>query len=346
MPVVWNSNHLLHDPGGEVWVGVRIPGTETHERLERILEAVVDSGGVLVEAPTLGPDILAGVHTAELVDFLSTAWEEWEAWGYTVDPGADRVVPYVFALPAAAPWPTTPRSPAARAGQHAMDTMTLIGPGTWQAALGAASAAAHAADMVSSGASVVYAAVRPPGHHVGTSFYGGSCYLNNAAVAAHRLTATFATVAVIDVDAHHGNGTQQIFWERGDVLYGSLHVDPGHGWFPHYVGYATETGGAPGANRNLPLAPGTGDEVWLEALTNLAQFAAGVDALVVSLGVDAARDDPESPLDVTVDGYATAARILGELGLPTVLVQEGGYHLDTIGHLVMAFLTGYEGAMR
>jgi acetoin utilization deacetylase AcuC-like enzyme len=346
MPVVWNSNHVMHDPSGEVWVGVRIPGTETAPRLERILEAVSAAGANPVTAPTHGAEILARVHSDSLVEFLAGAWQAWEEWGYTTDPGADRVIPYVFALPDVAPADVVPRSPAARAGQHAMDTMTLIGPGTWEAALGAASAAAHATDLIIGGEHAVYAAVRPPGHHVGTSFYGGSCYLNNAAVAATRLLAAFGSVAVIDVDAHHGNGTQQIFWDRSDVRYGSVHVDPGEGWFPHYVGFAGETGGAPDSNRNLPLPPGTGDGDWLAAVADLAGFATGASALVVSLGVDAAAADPESPLQVSIAGYARAGEVLGELGLPTVIVQEGGYDLDTIGDLVVAFLTGYEGAQR
>lgn len=326
-------------------MGVRIPGTEVGARLDRILAAVSGAGAEPVGAPEFGTEILHAVHTPDLVEFLSTAWLAWDEWGYTTEPGVDRVVPYVFALPDAAPAGAPARSPAARAGRHAMDTMTLIGPGTWEAALGAASAAAHAADLVGSGRPAVYAAIRPPGHHVGTSFYGGSCYLNNAAVAAARLAATGATVAVIDIDAHHGNGTQQIFWERTDVRYGSVHVDPGAGWFPHYAGYADETGSG-GSNRNIPLAPGTGDESWLEAVAALAAFGRGADALVVSLGVDAAAGDPESPLEVTPDGYSTAGRILGELGLPAVIVQEGGYDLDLIGQLVVAFLTGYEGAGR
>lgn len=346
MPVVSNSNHSLHDPAGEVWVGVRIPGTETHQRLDRILAALAEAGAASVAAPMLGPGILDGVHTPELVEFLSTAWESWEEWGYTTEPGADRVVPYVFALPDIAPVARPVRSPAARAGLHAMDTMTLIGPGTWEAALGGASAAAAAADRVTSGTPAVYAAVRPPGHHVGTSFYGGSCYLNNAAVAAQRLGARFGTVAVVDVDAHHGNGTQQIFWDRADVLYGSVHVDPGEGWFPHYVGFADETGGAPGSNRNMPLAPGSDDEPWLAAVSELAEFSAGAEALVVSLGVDAAAGDPESPLEITRAGYAAAGELLGALGKPTVIVQEGGYNLDTIGDLVVAFLTGFQGVNR
>jgi acetoin utilization deacetylase AcuC-like enzyme len=149
---------------------------------------------------------------------------------------------------------------------------------------------------------------------------------------------------VIDLDAHHGNGTQAIFWERSDVRYGSLHVDPAAGWFPHYFGHAHETGtgAGRGATRNLPLAEGSGDRAWLEAVRELVEYAAGADALVVSLGVDAAADDPESPLQVTADGYAAAGRLLGSLGVPAVVVQEGGYHLDTIGGLVAAYLDGHE----
>jgi acetoin utilization deacetylase AcuC-like enzyme len=151
-------------------------------------------------------------------------------------------------------------------------------------------------------------------------------------------------VAIVDLDAHHGNGTQAIFWEREDVRYGSLHVDPGAGWFPHYFGHAHETGArdGAGATKNLPLAEGTGDGPWVEAVRQLAEYAVEADALVVSLGVDAAADDPESPLQVTSEGYAAAGRLLGSLGVPAVVVQEGGYHLDTIGGLVAAYLDGHD----
>jgi acetoin utilization deacetylase AcuC-like enzyme len=146
-------------------------------------------------------------------------------------------------------------------------------------------------------------------------------------------------VAVIDIDAHHGNGTQEIFWERDDVLVGSVHVDPGAGWFPHFVGFAEESNRA---NRNLPLAPGTADDLWLEAVHELADWVTGVAALVVALGVDAAARDPESPLEVSAAGYREAGRILGALGLPTVVVQEGGYDLESIGALVLETLVGLE----
>ncbi len=223
--------------------------------------------------------------------------------------------------------------------------MTLIGPGTWEAARAALDAAVTAADLVLAGEPVAYACCRPPGHHVTRTCFGGSCYLNNAAAAADRLRAgTEGRVAVIDIDAHHGNGTQAIFYDDPGVLTGSVHVDPAAGWFPHYLGFADETGG--GANRNVPLPPGTGDDGWTEAVAGLAEWAAGADALVVALGVDAAGGDPESPLDVTADGFRAAGRALGELGLPTVVVQEGGYELDTIGRLVLEALAGIEEGAR
>ena len=149
---------------------------------------------------------------------------------------------------------------------------------------------------------------------------------------------------MIDLDAHHGNGTQAIFYERADVYVGSLHIDPGAGWFPHYVGYADErgTGEGLGANRNLPLAPGTGDGAWLKAVDILCEEAAThrTEALVVSLGLDAAASDPESPLQVSAEGYRRATARIAELG-PVVVVQEGGYDLSAIGHLVVAALDGF-----
>jgi acetoin utilization deacetylase AcuC-like enzyme len=151
-------------------------------------------------------------------------------------------------------------------------------------------------------------------------------------------------VAVLDVDAHHGNGTQSIFYEDPRVLTGSVHVDPGEGWFPHFLGFAGETGAGAGAgaNRNLPLAPGAGDDEWVGAVRELARWAGEARALVVALGADAARGDPESPLAVTGAGFRAAGWALGELALPTVVVQEGGYDLDAIGALVVEFLSGLE----
>ncbi len=346
MPVVWSDSHRLHDPGGEVWVGVRTSGTELPERAERIRAALAAQGVRFVGPERQADDALTSVHDPELAGHLSEAWSEWNAAGLTEDPGQDRVVPYLFPHPDLFSGRPAHRAASitARAGQFAYDTMTLIGPGTWDAARTALEAAVTAADLVLDGAPAAYACTRPPGHHVTRRCFGGSCYLNNAAAAAARLRAGGRTpVAVIDVDAHHGNGTQAIFWDDDEVLTASVHVDPGAGWFPHFLGFEDERG-ARDSNRNLVLAPGTGDDGWVDAVSALADWARerGASALVVALGVDAAGGDPESPLAVTAAGFREAGRALGSLGLPTVVVQEGGYNLDTLGELVVEALTGIE----
>lgn len=330
----------------EVWVGVPTDGTELPERVDRILDTLSDHERV--EATEHDDDVLNRVHASVLVDHLRTVHDKWMEGPYDELVGQDRVVPYVFPTPAMTQGMpmTTAAATHGRAGQFGYDTMTLVGPGTWSAARAAVDCALTAVDLVADGAPTAYALCRPPGHHATRDGYGGSCYLNNAAVAAQALRdAGHATVAVVDLDAHHGNGTQAIFWERADVRYGSLHVDPGAGWFPHFFGHAHETGSGAGegATRNLPLPEGTGDRQWLEAVRELTEYAAGADALVVSLGVDAAAEDPESPLQVSAEGYAAAGRLLGSLGVPSVLVQEGGYHLETIGGLVAAYLDGHTG---
>lgn len=347
MPVVWSDRHRLHEPGGEVWVGVRTPGTELPARAQRIREALTAAGATVVEAEEQPDDAVHGVHDPALTAYLASAWDDWEAAGLTEDPGQDRVVPYLFLHPGLFAGDGRPRTAAAisaRAGQFAYDTMTLVGPGTWEAARSAQDVALTAAGLVLDGAPAAYACCRPPGHHATRTCFGGSCYLNNSAAAAARLREGTGggPVAVLDVDAHHGNGTQAIFYDDPSVLTGSVHVDPGAGWFPHFLGFEEEKG--PGANRNVPLAPGAGDEDWLDAVAGLAEWAreGGAQALVVALGVDAAGGDPESPLEVTADGFRAAGRALGALRLPTVIVQEGGYDLDAIGGLVREALTGIE----
>jgi acetoin utilization deacetylase AcuC-like enzyme len=349
MPVVWSEQCLRHEPEGEVWLGVWEAGTEVPERASVLLAAVTRAGGSVVPAVSHSDDALLLVHDAALIEHLATIWRRWEAGGYVASHGRRRVVPYVF--PAAGLLGGLPaRAPAAvhaETGLFCYDTMTLIGPGSWEAIRAAADAALTAADLVAgeSGPRLAYALCRPPGHHAGRGCYGGSCYLNNAALAAAALRRGGAgRVAVIDLDAHHGNGTQAIFYERDDVYYGSVHVDPGAGWFPHYVGFADERGSGHGlgANRNVPLAPGTGDDGWLAGVEVLCLDvrSLGADAVVVSLGVDAAAGDPESPLRVSADGFHRGGKLVGGLGLPVVAVQEGGYDLASLGDLVVAALSG------
>ena len=189
IPLVWSDAHRLHEPDAEIWVGVRTPAVEIAERAERIRAALTEAGAPVVEAERHDDAALLAVHDAALLEFLATAWEEWERAGLPVDPGQDRVVPYIFPHPGltAGLEPAVPAATWARTGAFCFDTMTLIGPGTWEAAAGAADAALTAADLVAGGAAAAYACCRPPGHHVTRSAYGGSCYLNNAAIAAARL---------------------------------------------------------------------------------------------------------------------------------------------------------------
>jgi acetoin utilization deacetylase AcuC-like enzyme len=336
LPFVWSDDCLRHEPQAEVWIGTSTPAAEVPARALAIRDALLAVGAPEVPAIPHDDSTLLAVHDPALVEFLRTAWDEWSA----ADLPSDRVVPYIFARAELTGGrdPAIPTAVWARPGLFAYDTMTLIGPGTWEAARAAVDVALTAVDLVSDGERVAYACCRPPGHHVTRSLYGGSCYLNNSAVAAAALLDRLGgPIAVVDIDAHHGNGTQELFLHRSDVLTASVHVDPGAGWFPHFLGFAAENDGA---NLNLPLAPGTGDDGWLAAVQKAAVFAASARALVVAFGVDAATGDPESPLEVTAAGYRAAGRILGELGLPTVVVQEGGYDLDTIGSLVVETLTG------
>ncbi|HEV3014112.1 MAG TPA: histone deacetylase family protein, partial [Actinomycetota bacterium] len=231
-----------------------------------------------------------------------------------------------------------------RPGWFCFDTATPMVAGSFSAALAAADAALTAADLVAAGAPAAYALCRPPGHHAGPGYYGGFCFLNNAAIAArslHRL----GRVAVVDVDFHHGNGTQDVFWEDPEVLYVSLHGDPA-GHYPHFTGAADETGGGAGAgtNRNLPLPDGTGDDAYLEALAEAMAVVAGFDpaTLVVSAGFDTFAGDPIGAFQVTTGGFRRIGAALAAAGRPTVVVQEGGYAVEALGANALALLQGVQ----
>jgi acetoin utilization deacetylase AcuC-like enzyme len=346
IPVVWHADCLLHQPAGEVWLGLREDGTEVPDRARVILDALISAGAPVLAPRPHDPAALLAVHDHRLVDHLATIWTRWEAGGYPTEYGRDRVVPYVFptaAMLAGLPI-RRPTATHAQVGMFCYDTMTLVGPGSWEAIRAAADCARSAAALISAGHQAAYALCRPPGHHAGPAGYGGSCYLNNAAVAAQALRrGGAAKVAVLDIDAHHGNGTQAIFYDRADVFYGSVHVDPAAGWFPHYLGFAAERGhgAGQGANRNIPLPPGSGDGAWLAAVDQLCADvrAHRADAVVLSVGVDAAAADPESPLQVTAAGYRAAGELIGQLG-PVAAVQEGGYDLPSLGEYVLATLIG------
>lgn len=353
MQVFWSPRTRLHEPKGEIWVGKPDPGDEVPERVDLILAALTAAGHVAVEAGPHDDAALRQVHSAPFLNHLEGIHAAWMASTIPERIGQDRVVAYAFPSPAFLDGlpAHVPVAIQARAGVYAFDTMTPVGPGTWAAARAAVDCALAAADAVAGGAPAAYALCRPPGHHATSAGYGGSCYLNNAAVAAQALRlAGHERVAIVDLDAHHGNGTASIFYARSDVFYGSVHIDPGAGWFPHFVGFPDETGvgAGAGATMNVVLPPEAGDERWLEAVRTVATAAQrhGATALVVSLGVDAAADDPNSPLRVTTKGYRAAGEMLHALRLPTVVVQEGGYHLPTLGGLVASFLAPFGASAR
>ncbi|EHL97246.1 putative acetylpolyamine aminohydrolase [Acetobacteraceae bacterium AT-5844] len=311
---------------------------EVPERAGALLAALHRMGLAPKEPEAATRDAMLAVHDAGYLDFLETAARHWQDL-----PGAGpEAVPNMHPSPEMLEeGAICPEAIIGRVGWYTADTACPIGPGTWEAVAGAAGVALAAADSVASGGTA-YALCRPPGHHAYAARAGGHCYVNNSALAAERLRASGAArVATLDIDAHHGNGTQGIFWKRGDVLTVSVHGDP-DGYYPWYVGHAGETGAADGegCNLNLPLARGTADEGWLAAIdAGIAKIQAfGADALVVPLGFDASEHEPLSFLSVTADGFSRAAEKIAALKLPTVLVQEGGYGVEVIGGLLERFL--------
>ena len=338
MKIVYSDKHAQHDPQTFVVRGVKQRSAEQPERATRLLAAATGAGHEITAPRAFGPGPAAAVHTANYLDFLQTAAREWAKL-----PGAsDEVVPNVH--PARQP-ATYPKGLTGRAGWHQVDMGCPIGPHTWDAALAATEVATTAAELVLSGTREAYALCRPPGHHAVADMAGGFCFLNNSAVAAQHLRTRHARVAVLDVDVHHGNGTQGIFYERADVLTVSIHADPDY-YYPYFWGHAHETGQGAGAgfNLNLPLPLGSADAPWLAAgdtaLARVKAFAPS--ALVVALGLDASESDPLQGLKVTGPGFHAMAARIAQLGLPTVLVQEGGYLGDDLGRNLVQFLAGFE----
>ena len=347
MPVVVAPDHVHHDVATGVWCGVTEATDELPARAEIIATACAAAGARMVEAEDHGLEALLRVHDERFLDVLRSAHQRWVADGHLESPGIPYVTPYFFPPVAGPRGGNRSRGAAtirAEIGFYAMDTLTCIGAGTWIGAKAASDAAATAARLVAGGERVAYAVCRPPGHHAGRAFFGGSCYLNNAAVAAaHLRNGGAGRVAIVDIDAHHGNGTQAIFWNDPSVFYGSVHVDPAAGWFPHTVGHADEVDDT-GTNCNMPVHPVADDGDWLNACTTLLATIRHFepDAVVVSLGVDAAVDDPNSPLLVTDRGFAAIGRMLAGLDRPTVFVHEGGYVLETLAEHTLAVLVGFE----
>ena len=285
-----------------------------------------------------GREILQAVHDAGYLSFLETACARWPD---LPDPKGPMVQAHSYAVR------RMDRCPTAFEGQlgyYLSSSSVPLGPRSWRSILASARCAIEAADLVRQGARESYALCRPPGHHAYTDLAGGYCYLNNAALAAAWLRRSHDRVAILDVDVHHGNGTQGIFYDRPDVLFVSIHADPNDA-YPWYAGYADETGvGAGlGTTLNLPLPVGTGDDAYRAALERALRAIRAFDprALVVSLGLDAFEGDSSHLMRVTTQGFAGIGAPIGDLGLPTVIVQEGGYAVEALRRNLTSFLSGF-----
>lgn len=340
MKAFYAAEQKRHDPKMFLSSGAQQPNPEQPERVERLL-AGAKAAGCTVERPRehgLGP--VAAVHTPEYLDFLEHIFARWQR----IEGASKEVIPNIHPLARDGAYPA---SAVGQAGYHMADTACPISAETWESALWSAWSAVEAAESVMAGAQSAYALCRPPGHHAFADVAGGFCFINNSAVAAQALRKQAVRVAILDVDLHHGNGTQDIFYERADVLTVSIHADPGS-FYPFFWGYAEERGSGPGEgfNLNLPLPIGSGDGAFLEALERglsaVREF--GAEALVVALGLDAYEGDPLAGLNVTTAGFAAIARRIAALRLPTVLVQEGGYPNDALGTNLVSFLGAFEEA--
>ena len=341
MKTVFSPLHAGHSGQMELIAGAIVPGFEKPSRAE-IIRARVESERLGPIVPPVEHDLAAAkrVHAADFIDFLPTVWPLWQATGRS-----GSAMGFT--------WPTRglrgdvrPQSIDALLGYYSFDAGATFVAGTWDAIKSSCDVALTAAALVGDGEAAAFALCRPPGHHAGTAFMGGYCYINNAAVAAQRFRDQGAArVAILDVDYHHGNGTQEIFFARPDVLVVNLHGDP-MTEYPFFLGHADERGAGPGEgfNHNYPLPFGTGWAEWSAALEDGCRKVAAYapDVLVVSLGVDTFEKDPISQFKLKSEDYPKIGRRIARLGLPTLFVMEGGYAVDEIGINAVGVLTGFE----
>ena len=340
MDIIYDEGHRGHAGRFELGAGELVPCFEKPERAEFVLAAVRRAALGEIESPArYGVAPVSRVHSEAYLEFLRTAWSEWKALAGDVD-----------ALPLTSPVrhfsDRVPDSIIGQLGYYSFDTAAPITEGTWEAATAAVDCSLTALAKIRGGARGAFALVRPPGHHAARDLYGGYCYLNNAAISAqHFVDEARGRVAILDVDYHHGNGTQSIFYDRGDVLFTSLHGDP-HQEFPFYLGHAEERGIAAGegANRNFPMPWGTSAVTWFDALEEacgeIERF--GPELLVVSLGVDTFKEDPISQFLLASDDYSRLGERIARLGHPTLFVLEGGYAVEEIGINVANVLGAFD----
>jgi acetoin utilization deacetylase AcuC-like enzyme len=350
--VVHTERHRAHDPKVETYLGLPVPANEVPARADAILAALRADGGFAVVPPTEhGVDPILAVHDPGLVRFLEEAWPEVERQRL------DREFLVADTYPARAMFAgmsdafvaarREPEAIGGRVGWWGLDSSNPLVAGSYDAARGAVDVALTAADLVLGGETVAYGLCRPPGHHAAAAMAGGYCFFNNAAIAAQSIVQrTGERVAILDVDVHHGNGTQQIFWRRDDVLYASLHSDPRR-LYPFFLGHADEVGEGPGrgANLNLPQPLRADDARYLADLDRALEWIASAPGsiVVVSLGFDTYQHDPIGDLALTTDGYREMGRRVAALGRRLVVLQEGGYHVGDLGANARAWLRGAGG---
>lgn len=340
MLTVYSEDHKLRDARTELYGGELVPPFECPARVDYILQQIKTVNLGEVQAPNpFDLSALTSVHDADFLQFLETCAADWQAAGYQ-----GEAIPSCW--PARGMQQRLPDDIEGKLGYYAMAAETSISNGTWEAARASADVALTAQQVIHDGASSAFALCRPPGHHAAADLFGGYCFINNAAVSAQAFIEQGANrVAILDVDFHHGNGSQAIFYHRSDVLFLSLHGDPRDA-FPHFLGYTDETGAGDGEgyNINYPMGPGTDFVTWRGALVDALQKAKrfGAEALVISLGVDTFEHDPISFFKLTSDDFKSYGALIATLGIPTLFVMEGGYAVEEIGINAVNVLQGFE----
>lgn len=337
MLTIYSDDHRLHAAKAELDAGTMKPAVERPERADMILRHVREAKLGPVEGPdSFGTGPLEQVHTIAYLSFLRSAFDEWtERYGTSDAFAINWAVRGLRQI--------IPEAIDGKLGYFGGDAGTPITAGTWQAATASAAVALTGAWRLRDG-DPVFALCRPPGHHASRDVFQGYCFLNNAAIAAQWLRDAGADrVAVLDVDYHHGNGTQEIFYDRGDVMVVSIHADP-RMEFPYFLGHVDETGAGAGEgfNLNLPLPWATGWEGYAAALQKAAAVLTDYapDALVVSFGADTYREDPISRFLLDTPDFGRIGEAIGALRLPTLVVMEGGYAVDALGRNTVTFLQG------
>ena len=350
MITIYSEKHRLCNSKSELSGGLLVSPYENPSRADIILERVISENiGEVISPSEFGMEPVLASHDAGFVEFLRVAWEEWSKTEYE-----GEIIPIC--------WPTrrmSKRIPdfiSGKVGYYALSSETSINGGTWEGAILSKDVALSGAELLLNENGVeterstmkgVFSLCRPPGHHAAFDMFGGYCFLNNSAIAAQWFRDNgIERVAILDVDFHHGNGTQDIFYKREDVLCLSLHGDPRVA-FPYFTGYAEEIGkdAGTGTTFNYPLPPGTQFEAWCdklkESLTKIDQF--GAEVLVVSLGVDTFENDPISFFKLQSDDFLSIGKLIANLTLPTLFVMEGGYDIKELGINVVNVLQAFEG---